>query len=94
MKKFTLKKFNEIEHGKVFASGNLPDNSEGINMMNTGKGLRWLAKKGGGDDWAIYSFWDHYSDEYILSYGQKVNSNDNIIKCIPCDDAVLNKYRH
>lgn len=53
----TMEQFNKIPDGEIFAKGELPDNETGINMTTSGRMLRWLAKKGFGNDWAIYCFW-------------------------------------
>lgn len=53
----TMEQFNKIPDGEIFAKGELPDNGNGINMTGTGRNLKWLAKKGFGNDWAIYCWW-------------------------------------
>lgn len=62
-------------------------------MTNSGEELKWIAKKGFGNDWAIYIHWAHKSEEWIERHGDKVRSEDNIKKLTPCDKAVFEKYR-
>ena len=88
----TIEEFRAIPDGEVFKTGITTDNSEGINMTNSGRQLRWVAKKGHGDDWAIYIHWGFNSEEYIKQSGDKVSDNDNIVKLVPCSEEVLNKY--
>lgn len=48
----------KMPSGTIFAKGELPDSSDGINMNSTGRMLRWIAKRGDGYwDWAIYCWW-------------------------------------
>lgn len=90
----TIEKFNEIPAGEVFARGTVSDNESGINMINSNKLLRWIAKKGDGYDWAIYCHWDFHSEEYIAESGNKVGSEKNIRHLIPCSDEVFKLYRY
>lgn len=89
----TIEKFNEMPYEEIFGKGLTTDDSEGINMTNSGNKLKWIAKKGGGDDWAIYIHLADSSTDYIKKYGDKVKSENNILKLIPCDKEVLKKYR-
>lgn len=92
--KLTLDIFKMIPYGEVFASGILPNNEKGL-FMNRDKGyLRWVAKKGRIDDWAIYCHWIDKPFEFILSNGDKIASERNIRRCISCTDEVFNKYRY
>lgn len=90
----TVEQFKNINPGEKFASGVLPDDPSGINMTNSGKNLRWVAIKGYGDDWCIYTFWAIYDEEYISKHGDKVIMKDNIKKCVPCTEEVFKKYRY
>ena len=89
----TLQEFKEIEPGTVFASGVLPNSPEGLFMTNGGGELRWVAKKGYGNDWAIYCHWSYHSEEWIEQQGDKVTFEDHIKKCVPCDEEVYKHYR-
>jgi len=89
----TIEKFNEMPDGEIFGKGIVTDNPEGVNMTNSGDKLKWVAKKGGGDDWAIYIHQADSSTDYIKRYGDKVKGESNILKLIPCDKEVLKKYR-
>ena len=51
----TIDQFNKIPYDEIFQDGKTTDNPDGINMNNSGQPLKWIAKKGGGDDWAIIS---------------------------------------
>lgn len=50
MENLTLKEFDSLPLGEVFATGVLPNSPEGIFMTNNGGELRWVAKKGWGHD--------------------------------------------
>ena len=89
----TLQGFNKIPYDGIFNSGTTIDNPEGINMNNSGQPLKWIAKKGGGDDWAIYIHFEGHSDDFIKKHGQKVSDRDNIRKLITCDAEMFAKYR-
>lgn len=97
----SLEDFNRIPDGEVFAKGELPDDHNGINMVGTGRMLRWLAKKGYGNDWAIYCYWAKLTItpypptdwSYIAKNGDKVKDIDNIKRCITVSDVVIQLYR-
>lgn len=89
----TLEKFNLIQNGEIFSTGETQDNSEGINMINSGDMLRWVAVKGYGNDWCIYAHWAYNSIEYVKDMGDKVFSKYNIQKLVPCTDEVYSLYR-
>jgi len=89
----TLKKLKEMEPG-IFASGTVSDNSVGINMTNSNKLLRWVAVRGGIHDWSIYCHWADRSEEWIRGFGDKVTSENNIKKLVPCDDEAFKMYRY
>jgi len=65
----TLKKFPP---DTIFASGYSYDDELGIYMQGTGDMLKWVAVRGGIDDWAIYVGKYYQSDEEIKNWGQKV----------------------
>ena len=91
----TLEKFNLIEAGDIIDIGLLPNSPNGLFMTDRDQGrlLCWVAKKGYGDDWAIYCQWTDKSIDHILNNGDKVTGEMNIKTCLPCDDEVYNKYR-
>jgi hypothetical protein len=90
----TVEEFNKIPHGDVFATGEIENSQKGIYMTTDGGILKWAAKKGDANDWAVYCYWNHASLAYVLSNGQKVSNNENIQKCVPCEKGVLKLYRH
>ncbi|MDD5649054.1 MAG: hypothetical protein PHF86_01365 [Candidatus Nanoarchaeia archaeon] len=90
----TIETFNKIVPGDVFASGIMPNSPEGLYMTNSGGELRWIAKKGYGDDWAIYCHWSYNDEEWIKEHGDKVTSETHIKRCVPCDTEVFKKYRY
>lgn len=92
----TLEEFITLPFDKVFAKGILPNSSEGIYMTDYGQGnlLKWVAKKGRINDWAIYCFWNEMTFSFIETNGDKVHSKENIQKCIPCSEEVLKLYRN
>ena len=84
--------FNEeIQHGEVFKvvvtkihSVHEPFKAE----------LKFVCKKGGGNDWAIYAGKSDQSVEWIKAHGQKVTSERNIQGICPCTPDVLELYRY
>jgi len=94
IKMLDLEMLKIIPAGTVFGEGIVIDNPDGINMTNSGKDLRWVAKKGFGyDDWAIYIHWADNDILFVAEQGDKVNWEDNIRKLVPCTDEVYEKYR-
>lgn len=90
----TIEKFNCIEPGEIFASDIIDNSTEGILMTMNGGKLRWLAKKGYGNDWAIYCHWACRDIKYIEQQGDKVSMQEYIKRCVNCTDEVLNLYRY
>ena len=93
-KKLTLEQFKAIPFGEVFAKGEIPNSPEGIFMNRDGGMLKWVAKKGGIHDWAVYVYWDNVSFTYVRDYGDKVQGKEYITKVVPCTDEVYELYRH
>ncbi len=90
----TEQEFNDIPNGQIFAMGILPNSPDGIFITRTGGNIKWIAKKGYGDDWAIYCHWSFTSDEFIERNGDKVTTELYIKRCVECDDTVFKKYRY
>lgn len=89
----TIAQFNCIPYDQVFATGFMVDSTKGLKINNDGRLLRWVAKKGRADDWAIY-----YADytktiEWIKEHGEKVHGKLSIKRCVACTDQVLEIYR-
>jgi len=86
----------KIPDGEVFARGELPNSPEGLYMTDycPGRILKWVAVKGHADDWCIYCAWGCYSEWWILNHGDKVTTGIYIIRCVPCYEKVLSKYRY
>ena len=89
-----LQELKDMKPFSIFASGETTDNSSGINMSNSGRTLKWVACRGGIHDWAIYVGTDSQSDEDIQDYGDKVTSEYNIKKLVPCDNDAFQMYRY
>jgi len=90
-----LETLKTIPRGTIFARGKIIDSPDGINMTNSGKMLRWLAKKGYGyDDWCIYCHRAINDWDYVRSSGDKVINKHNIKKLVPCTDECFALYRY
>jgi len=89
----TTDDFNKIPYGEIFDRGIATDNAEGINMTGSGNKLKWIAKKGGGNDWAIYLHFAGHNEDFIREHGQKITDKDIVRKLIVCDDQMMEKYR-
>jgi len=90
----TLKKLKAMKPHEVIASGLVLDSPEGINMINSGKTLKWVAVRGEIHDWTIYCHWAESSDSYVRSNGDKVNDEKNIKKLVSCSKLAFEMYRH
>jgi len=89
----TKKKLIDMEPDSIFARGTCVDSPDGINMVGSGRKLRWIAKRRSGPfDWCIYIHWEEHSDYYIKRHGDKVTSEQNIKKLVPCDDEAFKLY--
>lgn len=90
----TKEDFDKIPNGIIFSTGVLPNSPEGLFMTNNGGELRWIAKKGYGNDWTIYCHWSSKSIDWIEQSGDKVTAEYHIKKCVSCDDEVFKLYRY
>lgn len=90
----TKKEFDNLSHGEVFATGVLPNSPEGLFMNGNGSELRWVATKGGGNDWAIYYLSSTESVEWIKEHGNKLHNPEHIKKCVSCEEEVFKLYRY
>ena len=93
MKLLTLQDLKEMQPG-AFSRGETTDNPEGCNITNSGRKLRWVAVRGDIHDWAIYIFTADRDYEWIKRSGDKVYTENNIRKLVPCDDEAFNQYRY
>jgi hypothetical protein len=91
----TYEAFKKLPYDSVFATGLVPNMPGGLFMErdNEGRLLRWVAKKGKIDDWAVYVHWATKSVEEVRDYGDKIHGKDLITDLVPCDEPMLNMYR-
>lgn len=94
MEILTLEQFDHIPSGQVFATGIFPNSPEGIFMTRNSGLLRWVAKKGWANDWAVYCHWAENDEDYVRDYGDKVLTEIYIRRCVPCTDEVFKLYRY
>jgi hypothetical protein len=94
MKKLNENEFKALPRGEIFATGVLPNSPEGLFMTAGGGELRWIAKKGQIEDWAIYCHWATWTESEIASNGDKVTNKHHIEICVPCTDEVFKLYRY
>ena len=90
----TLEKLKEFRYREIFATGTAIDNELGLFMTGSGNELRWVAVKGGNNDWAIYCHFATNTPEWIRDQGDKVCMERNIKMCMPCDDEAYKRYRY
>ena len=92
----TEQQFHDIPAGNIFVIGEVENSPLGIYMTDSNKGkmMKWLAKKGCANDWCIYIHWSESGFDFVESNGDKVTSEDNIKKLVPCTDEVFKQYRH
>lgn len=93
VKELTVKQLEEMEPG-IFLNGEIIDSSEGINMSNSGRMLRWVAVRGYIADWAIYCHWADKNWDWVKARGDKVYDEKNIRKLVSCTDEAFKKYRY
>ncbi|MBT3853302.1 hypothetical protein HOF65_04940 [bacterium] len=106
MNKITIELLDEVEPGFILAGGSFRDNG-GTNIMNTGNKLRWVAIRGGINDFAIYfeNIWSNdvesmlvypklgdWSDDQIKMYGDKLPKY-MVRELVDIDDKALSRYR-
>lgn len=93
-----LHELEDMEPYTIFASGITIDNASGINMANSDEKLKWVACRGQIHDWCIYCLVDDscevFSDGYVHDYGEKITSEHNIKKLVPCEDDAFDMYRY
>lgn len=91
----TVEYLNNVRPHTVFSKGTIDNSPLGIWMTNenTGKELMWVAKTGGIGDWSIYIHWADKGIDYVSSNGDKVTSEGNIKRLMPCTDEAFKKYR-
>ena len=96
----TIEQLTQLPLGKPFANGIISDSVfKLINPDFIGdspiKQLKWIAKMGmGWHDWAIYYGPNDFPDELIIEHGFKVRTTPAIRELVPCEIAVLDKYRY
>ncbi len=89
----TLEKLKEMDPHEVIDKGEIIDNSDGINVSNSGRMLKWVAVRGGIHDWTIYCGTEDHSYEGIRKFGNKITEEQNIQKLVPCDEEAFKMYR-
>lgn len=97
MEQLTLEQFEALPEGKPFAFGTVANNPDGAFMTTNfpDRMLRWIAKKGYGNDFAIYCLWDEpeSNDDLILTGGNKITFKPTVQKLLNCTDEVLERMR-
>lgn len=93
MSKLTVEDIKNMKQG-IFAEGIALDNPNGINMTRSGRQLRWVAVRGGYQDWKIYCHYIEKSKEEVASNGDKVCDKETIRKLVPCTDEAFEMYRY
>ncbi len=86
-----------MDQATVFAKGEVFDNPDGVNMSRTGKLLKWVAVRGLIHDWTIYidnSYTPVNTYAGVRRCGNKITSEENIKKLVPCDAEAFGMYRY
>ena len=95
----TLETLKNMEPHRIIARGQVLDHhDDGVSIAGTGKWVRWVAKRGGIHDWAIYIQNPHYGElerDYpdVMARGDKLVGECNIKRLVPCDDEAFKMYR-
>lgn len=83
-----------IPDGEIFCAGITHDCEDELHMARTGKELRWVAKKGYANDWAMYVLFNyHITDNDVAETGDKVFDYCNISNVMPCTAEAYKLYR-
>ncbi len=90
----TYDEFLKIKPGSNFAQGEIINSPDGLYMTGSDKMLKWVAVKGYANDWCIYTHFADNSYDYVKNYGDKVCSEDNIKRVVPCDNKTFWCYRY
>lgn len=96
MDKLTLQQLKDMQPG-IFAQGLTIDDPTGCNIASTGIEIKWVAVRGDIHDWCIYTdnpYMPQYSYEAVRDMGDKISSENNIKKLVPCDDEAFAMYRY
>lgn len=88
----TIADLKAMPPNTIFAQGEAIDGPLGINIMGSGKMLRWVAVRGGIWDWAIYAGWT-MPYEQVAKTGDKVHDMATIRRLVPCDKEAQEMYR-
>ena len=78
----------------LICAGIAMDAEDGLFMTGSNKELKWVAKKGYGKDWAVYTHFSSNSIDFVLSAGDKVQSKSNLMKILDFSEEIYSKYRH
>lgn len=90
----TVEEFDKIPDGAIFRMGLISDSVTGCNIDGSDKLLKFVAKKGNANDWAVYVGRDEESSYDEVRYqGGKTFLPVNILNCVPCTTEVLKRYR-
>lgn len=93
----TLDQLKAMPPDTAFATGEVANSVEGINMESRyqGRMLRWVAIRGGIHDWFIVCHWaDEKTLEEVKRHGQKILNKKHILALVPATDEALAWYRH
>lgn len=91
---FTLKQLTNLKPHIVFSSGIFINKRDTFALGNENALIRWIAKRGMINDWAIYYHLEIHSDKWILEHGFKLHEPTHIRNLVPCDEPMFLKYRH
>ena len=84
----TLEDLKEMAPGR-FAGGVIDD----PRLYKDGP-VRWVAVRGGIEDWALYYHHAGASEEFVMSSGDKCFTPQVIRDLVPCEDDAYNMYRY
>lgn len=92
----TIEQLNEMPSHTIIATGITKNSPGGIYMTDSNKDhfMRWVAKRGEINDWAIYIHWANHDEKFVMELGDKVRDEKNIKKLVPCTDEAFEKYRY
>ena len=92
--KFSMADFEKIPANGIIRKGMTTNSPQGLYMTDGGGLLKWVAKKGMANDWAMYCEYMDKDYDYVLKHGQKVYDKNNIMNVFPVEEDVFKLYRY
>ena len=98
LKKFRITKemIKNAKPNSIIYANDTIDGTDGFNMTNSRKVLRFVVVRGGVADWCVYTQFAErcLSDQEIKQWGDKVHSEQHLLNVLDFNSDVWKMYRH